>query len=40
MWRIMLINMLRDLILGVIRALMDDDDNGNEMAKGKGKSNG
>jgi len=38
MWRIMLINLLRDLILQIIRSLMDDDDNGNEMAKGKDKT--
>lgn len=37
MWRLMLINLLRDLILQIIRSLMDDDLNGNEMAKGKAK---
>jgi len=36
MWRTMLLKLLRDLVLDLIHLLMDDDANGNEIAKKKG----
>lgn len=35
MWRAMLIRLIRDLILQLIKSLMDDDANGNGIANGK-----
>lgn len=38
MWKTMLFNLLRDLILQIIRDLLHDDDNGGELfAKFNGK---